>query len=147
MRLRQGEAVPRKMGRHPVDDHADAPLMQVVDQPGKILRRAVPVGGRKEAGDLVAPGAVERMFRHREELHVGVTHLGGVVGQHRRQFAVGQRPFRILDHPPPRTEVQLVDGEGPVQLTRAGGPLLEPHVVAPGVAQSQRWRRCAAATK
>ncbi len=42
---------------HPVENDADAVLVQVVDQVHEVLRRAVAAGGREVAGGLVAPGA------------------------------------------------------------------------------------------
>ena len=51
----EAELVGRKMRRHPVEDHADAVLVQVVDQEHEVLRRAITAGRREVAGDLVAP--------------------------------------------------------------------------------------------
>jgi hypothetical protein len=48
--LGQREAVAREVGRHPVEDHAEAALVQVVDEPREVLRRAEPVGSI-DAGD------------------------------------------------------------------------------------------------
>ena len=132
--LGQGEGVAREVRRHPVKDHADAALVQVVDKPREILRRAVPVRGGEEPGHLVTPRTVEGMLRQGQDLDVRVAHVDGVVGQRRGDFAVGQRPLRILDDAPPRSEMDLVDGDGTVQLSGRCGALFEPGGVAPLVA-------------
>ena len=62
---------------HPVQDHADAVLVQVVDQVHEVLRRAVAAGGSEVAGHLVSPGAVEGMLHHRHEFHVREAHAVG----------------------------------------------------------------------
>ena len=51
----QAELVGRKMRGHPVEHHADAVLVQVVDHEHEILRRAVSAGRCEVAGDLIAP--------------------------------------------------------------------------------------------
>ena len=51
----QAELVGREMRRHPVEHHADAVLVQVVDHEHEILRRAVSAGRCEVAGDLIAP--------------------------------------------------------------------------------------------
>ena len=72
-----GEAVRvgRKVRRYPVEDHANAVLVQVVDQVHEILRRAVARRGREVSGGLVSPGTVEGMLHHRQELDMGETQL------------------------------------------------------------------------
>ena len=62
-----GEAVRvlREVAGHPVEDHADAVAVALVDEPAEVVGRAVPAGRREEAGDLVAPRAAERVLQHR----------------------------------------------------------------------------------
>ena len=55
--------VAREVRRHPVEDDADAALVQRIDQVHEILRRAEAAGRREVADRLVAPRAVERMLR------------------------------------------------------------------------------------
>jgi len=55
----KGETVAREVGRYPVHDDADVFLVEVVDQVGEVLGRAEALGRGEEAGDLIAPGAVE----------------------------------------------------------------------------------------
>ncbi len=131
VKLREGKAVAREMPRHPVQDHPDAALVQVVDKPGKILGRAVPVRRREKAGDLVAPGAVERVLGQWHGLDMGVAHFAGVVGQGRRQLPVGQRATGVLDDPAPRAQVHFVNRDGPVELFRRATTGFEPGRIIP----------------
>ena len=78
-----------KMRRHPIEDDADAALMQVIDQVHEVLRRAEVSRRRKKPGNLIAPRAKKRMIHHRHEFHVGVIQLLQIIGQLGRQFAVG----------------------------------------------------------
>ena len=73
-----GEAVRvgREVRRHPIEDHADAVLVQVVDQVHEILRRAVARGGREVAGGLISPGAVEGMLHHGQKFDMRESHAG-----------------------------------------------------------------------
>ena len=70
-----------KVGRHPVQDDADAVLVQVVDEIHEILGSAVAAGGGEVAGGLVAPGAVKGMLHDRQEFHVGKAQALDVLGQ------------------------------------------------------------------
>jgi hypothetical protein len=44
---------------HPVQDHSDAALVQLIDQLHEVLGRPEAAGGGEEAGRLVAPGTEE----------------------------------------------------------------------------------------
>ena len=59
-RGRRGE-----VGGHPIDEHADAVLMAVVDEVHEVLRRAVPAGGGVVADRLVTPAAGEGVLADR----------------------------------------------------------------------------------
>ncbi len=104
---RQRPLVAREVRRHPVDDDADAALVEVVDEPAQVVRRPVPRGGRVVAAHLVAPRATEGMLRDRQQLDVGEAHALAVLGELRRQVAVGEEG--IVGAAPPRPEVHLVD--------------------------------------
>ena len=78
------------MGRHPVDNHADAVLVAVVDEIHEIFRRAVAAGGRVVADRLIAPTARKRMLADGQQLEVGVAHLLAVVDQLMGQLAIAQ---------------------------------------------------------
>ena len=64
------------------------------------------------------------MLRDRHELDVGEAHLRHVVGQLRRELAVGQRPVRVLRLAPPGAQMNLVDRHRPVQLAGLRAPAL-----------------------
>src|SRR6185369_15818674 len=105
--MAEAVGIVRKMPGYPVEPHGDAFAMAGFDQSGKVFRRAKPAGRRIQAGRLIAPGTVERMFadgekldmREAEILHIGWKLLG--------QFAIGQ-PF-IVVLAPPGAEMDLVD--------------------------------------
>ena len=71
----QPEPVFWKMRGHPVHNHPNAALVALVHKRHKILGGAVAAGGRKVAGNLVAPAAVEGVFGNGQQLQVGVAHL------------------------------------------------------------------------
>ena len=56
--IRQGEAVRGEMGRDPVEDHAQASLVEVVYQIHEILGGTEAARGGEVAGGLVSPGCV-----------------------------------------------------------------------------------------
>ena len=58
----EGEVVLREVRRHPVDDHADAALVQVVDEAPEVVGVAVARRRREVARHLVAPRAAERVL-------------------------------------------------------------------------------------
>ena len=102
-------AVGREVRRHPIENHADALLVQVVHQVHEILRRAVASGGGKIAGRLVSPRAVEGMLHDRQQFDVGEAQLVHVFRQARRHLAIGQGTVVLFRHAHPRAEVHFVD--------------------------------------
>ena len=119
----EGPVVLREVRRYPVEDHADAAPVQLVDEEAEVVRRA-PARGRGEvAGDLVAPRRPERMLGHRQQLDVGEAEVGDVVGQRRRQLAVAETGA-------PRADVQLVDAHR-VPDRMAIGARRHPGIVVP----------------
>ena len=62
VKVRKAVGVPREMGGNPVQDHADALFVQIIDEIHELLGRSVAGGGRIIAGYLVAPGGVQRML-------------------------------------------------------------------------------------
>ena len=79
----QAVLVAGEVRRHPVEDHADPVLVQVVDEIHEVLRRAVARARREVAGHLVAPRAVERVLHDRHQLDVREAHALHVLGQRR----------------------------------------------------------------
>ena len=63
------------MRRHPIQNHADPALVQVIDEVHEIFRRAVAAGGREIPRGLVAPGFIQRMLHHRHQFHMRKAHL------------------------------------------------------------------------
>ncbi len=110
---------------HPVDDDADAGLVQLVDQVAELVGGAEARGGREVAGDLVAPGPAERVLGDGHQLDVGVAQPADVLDELVGHLDVGQAL-------PPGAEVHLVDAHRRGVRLRAGA-LLQPRVVVPGV--------------
>ncbi len=119
---------------HPVEQHPDPVLVQVVDQVHQVLRLAVAGRGREVAGRLVAPRAEERVLHHRQQLDVGEAEVLHVVGQLVGQLAVGEPAVALLGPSPPRADVHLVHGLGRRQRVAAAA-LGHPLRVAPLVGQ------------
>ena len=141
--LRQRPGVRGEVAGDPVEDDADAGLVQAVDEVAEVVGVPEPRGRREVPGDVVPPGAAEGVLHHRHQLDVGEPGVQDVTDQLVGDLAVRQ-PL------PPRPEVHLVHAHrARVRVAlRAGGHVL---VVAPGVACSRppgrRWRagrRCPA---
>ena len=132
-----------KVRWHPVEDDADAALVQVVDQVHEILRRAETRAGREIAGDLISPGAEEGMLHHGHEFDVGEAHLVDVVGQLHRQLAIAERAVALFRHAHPRAKMHLVGRHGRVEFVVLVART-HPLVVAPfvlGVPDDRRGAR------
>ena len=132
--LRQCEGVLGKMRRHPVEQHPDAGLMELVDQSHEILGRPVAAGRREEARRLIAPRPVEGVLHQGEEFHMGEPGGVYVPDQRLRHLGVAQEALRIRRIAPPTTQVHLVDRDRRTQCdVLAPGP--HPFMVAPLVRQ------------
>ena len=78
-----------------------------LDEIGKVIGRSVARSGREVTRDLIAPGAVERIFRRSHELKVSVAHLFEI-----RHNLVGKLAVGIgvaVGVSSPRTYVRLVN--------------------------------------
>ena len=75
VKIIQAVAVLGEVCRHPVHDHADACLMQLVYKGHEILGCAVAAGGGEIARYLIAPAAVKRILGDGQKLHMGVAHI------------------------------------------------------------------------
>ena len=132
--VREPVLVGREVRGDPVEDHADAAAVQVLDEVHEVLWRAV-AGTRGEvAGDLVAPGAVEGVLHDRQQLDVREAELARVVGQLRRQLAVAEVAIALLRNAPPGAEMHLVDRPGGAERVGAGA-VPHPLLVVPLEAQ------------
>src|SRR5215813_1879356 len=79
-----------KMRGYPVQDHANTLLVQIVNEIHKIRRRPIAPRRGKVAGDLVAPGGVQRMLHDREEFDMGKSHRLDISGQFGSQLTIRQ---------------------------------------------------------
>ncbi len=117
------------MRRHPVDQHADARLVERVDQILKIVGGSEAARGRIESGDLITPRGIESVLGHRQKLDMRETHLPHVVGQRHGHLAVTPRFGHRLF--PPRTEMNFVHAHWQSKWI-SFGPLLQPFLIGPG---------------
>ncbi len=125
--------VARKVRRHPIHEHADARLMQAIDEAHEVLRRAVPRGGREMPQDLIAPRAIERMLRHADQLDVRVAHVDHIRNQLIGQLVPGEERGLAMPGAAPRAGMQFINGDRRAQRIPVA-PAVEPLGVAPAVA-------------
>ena len=104
--------------------------MQGVHQRHEIVGRTVAAGGGEVAGTLIAPAVVQRVLRHRQQLHKVVAHALDIGGQLLGQLPVAEAGAVLVAAP--RAQMHLVDQQRPVHL-RLGGALLPPRPVMPAV--------------
>ena len=104
---REAVCVARKMRGHPVEQHADTALVQVIDEPAKVVGRAEAARRREVAQRLIAPRAVERMFGDRHQFDVSESQRLRVVGESRRQRSIVEKVAVVGALP--RAQMNLVD--------------------------------------
>ena len=121
-----------KVRRHPVEYHADARLVQVVDQKHEVLRCALARGRGEIAGGLVTPGAEERMLCYRQQFDVGKAQFAHMIRQQRRDFPVAEGTIILLGHPSPRAQMHFVDRHRRIERVGCPSPR-HPFAVIPGV--------------
>ena len=129
--LVQAEGVLGEVGGHPVQDHADAGLVELIHQPHEVVRGAEAAGGREIAGALIAPGGVQGVLGDGEQLHMGEAHLLHVGHQVLADVPVGEH--LVVAGAPPGAQVDFIN------IQRAAvygvlGPVVHPALVAPLVA-------------
>ena len=71
----QSVSISRKMGRNPVQNHADSCFVQLIDKIHEILRCPIARSRCIIADDLIAPGSIQRVLHNRHQLHMGITHF------------------------------------------------------------------------
>ena len=86
--VRQAVRVRREVRRHPVEQHSNIVLVQVVHQVHEILRSSITRCRREIAAGLITPRTIERMFHDGEELHVSEAHFLHILGQTRSGIAI-----------------------------------------------------------
>ena len=117
--------------RHPVENHADACLMALIDKIHEVVRRTVAGGDRKIAGYLIAPGAVEGMLHHGHELDMRIAHFGEIGDDIVGKLAVIKQI--VIGIPPPGARMDFIDIDGTV-VDNDLLLLLLPGLVAPFIA-------------
>ena len=95
----QGPIVLGEMRRHPVQQHANARLMQRINKETEIVGRTVSRCGRKVSAHLIPPGSAVRMLQYGQQFHVGESQLRHVVGQQRGQLAIVQESTAVALSP------------------------------------------------
>ena len=128
----QAVGVLGEMRRNPVQDHADARLVQPVHQIQEIVPAAIARGRRIVTGHLVAPGAVKGILRDPHQLHMSVAHLQDVIREQVRQFPVGVEVAVRFAHKAARMHLQngdrrrerlkVLSGTDPCPVTPLIGP-------------------------
>lgn len=99
-----------EMSGHPIDNDANAGLVQGVNEELEIFRWTEAAGGSVEAGDLITPGRVICVFGDGKQFDVGESHLFHVGDQWFGQFAITERfAGRFFA---PGTDVDLIDADG-----------------------------------
>ena len=131
--------VGREVRGHPVQNDANAVLMQVVHQIHEVLRRSVARSGREIARGLVTPRTVERMLHDGHQFHVSEVHPLDIFRQARRHLPVGQRPVAFLRDPHPRTEMNFVNRNRGLQRFPLC-PGFHPLLISPLVFQLPHYR-------
>ena len=99
----------REVGRHPVDQHADSALMQVIDEVHEILRRSVPACRCIITNRLVAPRTRKRMLIDRHQFNVSEIHPVAIIGQPMRQVSIAQPTMSATGAFLPTAEMDFVN--------------------------------------
>jgi hypothetical protein len=91
--------------RDPVDDDADAGVVERVDHRGEVVGVAEARRRGVVAGHLVAPAAVEGMLRHRQQLDVGEAEATAVLDELLRRLPVPEPRPVVVAHPGPQVDL------------------------------------------
>src|SRR4029434_8053737 len=122
--------IAREMRRHPVENHADAAPVEMVDEGHELPWPSIAARGGKVADRPIPPRRGEQRRHHGEELSVRKAHLTDVVRKLVRQLAVVEEPVTLVRHAAPGAEMHFVDRQ---RLAERGGAAarVEPCLVAP----------------
>ena len=121
--------IPRKMRRHPVENHTDPRPVHLIHKVHEIFRRTVTRGRRIIADHLIAPGFVQRMLHHRHQLNMGISHLFHIINYFRRKFPVTVK-LSAVGGLLKGAKIQLVNAHGLIFRLRRR-TLLKPLAVLP----------------
>ena len=105
----QRKEVARKVGRDPIDDHADVRAMEGVDHRHEVERRAEAMRRRVEASDLIAPRTIERVLGRWHQFDVREAHLHAVGGELLAELAVTEYTASLFRDAAPGGQVHLVN--------------------------------------
>src|SRR6266568_169126 len=101
--------VRREVRWHPIENYADAVLVQVIHEIHEILGRAVTRGRREISRRLVSPGREKRMLHDRQQLNMRETHTLHVICEFGRNLPITEWPIVLLWYPHPRSHVHFID--------------------------------------
>ena len=135
--LREAVRILREVRRHPVHEHADAGLVQPVDEALEVVRRAVARGRREVPEHLVAPRAVERMLGDADQLDVRIAEVVHVRDQLIGNFVPGEERRLAMPRAAPRAGMQLVDVDRRAQRIPGAAPR-QPLAVVPVITADVR---------
>ena len=105
----QAVCVGRKMRRNPVENHADAIFVRVVDQPRKTVGRAKARSRRVHAHRLITPRRIQRMLGHRHNFNMGKAQIFDVGDQAFGQLVVGEEQTVFIALP--RTQMHFINAD------------------------------------
>ena len=129
--LTQSVTVFRKMSRYPIQNHADAGLMQNIYHFHKSLRTAMSGGRRIVSRHLISPGTVKRMLQNAHQFYMRVSHVVAVLCEVPSCLLVSDKSVSIrISFSLPGTKMHLINRHGalvPIPLT-----LLHPLLILPG---------------
>src|SRR6185436_11112200 len=94
---------------HPIHDHADAALMEVINEVSEVVGRTIACRRCIVITDLIAPGWTIRMLLQREKLNVGKTHFRNIVRERFGHLAIAEWAVVFFNLSAPRPKVNFVD--------------------------------------
>ena len=127
----QADFVPGEMRGHPIQNDANAHLVQPVNERHQFLGLPITGSGRIVPCNLISPGAVKGMLHYRQQFHMGIPHVRQVRDQLIGNFRVGKQRFVLV--PPPGPQMHLIDIHGAMVRVPLG-PLGHPGLILPGIA-------------
>ncbi len=96
IKAREPVRVLREVRGDPVEQYAHTALVHVIDEILEVLGRPIPTRGGEVPGDLVPPGAIERMLHHGHQLDVREPHIQHIVRELVGELAVAKRAIALL---------------------------------------------------
>src|SRR6266498_4142063 len=113
------------MRGHPIHDHANAELMQVVDKVTKIIGGTVTCRRCIVIADLITPRWAVGMLFEWQKLHMCEAGFKYILGERFRHFRITKRTVPFFNLATPRSQVNFVDRKWLAKMFAAGALL--PH--------------------